>query len=141
MNAPGKSILKVTSILFIIFGPIAIIVNVIALAGSVVLTAVTADVEVQGAAVQGAVLIIASSIGLVAGLCNLIFGIIGLKKCSDSAKASFFVVAGIILCVLQLVSMIMLFSVPSLIGFVLPILFILGGFMNKKAISTHSAQV
>jgi Ca2+/Na+ antiporter len=57
----------------------------------------------------------------------------GIKKSGDPSKAMFFIVTGIILCVLTLVSMIMNFQVTSLIGFVLPVLYIVGGAMNKKA--------
>lgn len=129
MNAPGKGLLKVVSILFIIFGAIATIVSLLALIGSAAITAYLGDL--------GIVLILATAIMLIASVLELVLGIVGLKKCSDPAKAGFFIVTGIILCVLTLASMIMNiasagFSAISLIGFVLPVLFIVGGAMNKK---------
>jgi hypothetical protein len=128
MDAPGKGMLKVVSILFIIFGAIATIVSIVALVGSAVLTAYT-----EGLA---GIFIVGSIILLLVSVLELIVGIIGLKKCADPAQAGFFIVTGIVLCVLGLVSMIMTlssFQVTSLISFVLPILYIVGGFMNKNA--------
>ena len=130
MNAPGKGLLKVVSILFIIFGVIATIVSLIALVGSAAVTVYLGDL--------GIILMIATIIMLIASVLELIMGILGVKKCSDPQKASFFVTTGILLCALTLVSLIMSiasssFSVTSLIGFVLPVLYIIGGAMNKKA--------
>lgn len=132
MNAPGKGLLKVISILFIIFGVIAAIVSVIALLGSAILTAYAGGL--------GAIVMIATIVMLLASVLELIIGIIGIKKCNDPAKAGFFITTGIILCALTLVSLIMSiasagFSATSLIGFVLPVLYIVGGCMNKKAVS------
>lgn len=130
MNAPGKGLLKVISILFIVFGVIATIVSVVALIGSAALTAYLGDL--------GIILVIATVVMLIASVLELVMGILGIKKCSDPAKAGFFITTGIILCILTLASMIMNiasagFSVTSLIGFVLPVLYIVGGIMNKKA--------
>lgn len=125
MNAPGKGMLKVTSILFIIFGAIATIVSILGLIGAGMISAVT-----MGAT---AILTVAMVLLLLVSVAELVIGIIGIKKSGDPTKAMFFVVTGIILCVLTLVSMIMSFQVTSLIGFVLPVLYIIGGFMNKNA--------
>ncbi len=125
MNAPGKGILKVVSILFIIFGAIATIFSIIALIGSSMVSSVFGGL--------GAILVVATIIALISSLLELVLGIVGLKKCADPSQANFFIVTGIVLCVLNLVSMIMSFSVLSLIGFVLPILYIVGGVQNKNA--------
>ncbi len=130
MNAPGKGLLKVVSILFIIFGAISTIVSLLALIGSAAITAYLGDL--------GIILIIATILMLIASVLELVLGISGLKKCGDPAKAGFFITTGTILCALTLISMIMNiasagFSITSLIGFVLPVLFIVGGSMNKKA--------
>jgi hypothetical protein len=68
------------------------------------------------------------------------FEIMGLKKCADPAKAQFFIVIGGVLCGLQLISMIVSMSAFGVIGFVLPILFIVGGMQNKKAAAAPAAQ-
>lgn len=135
MNAPGKTLLKVVSILFIIFGAIALIVSIIALIGASVVAAL---VPLAG------ILIVGTIIMIIVSVLELVLGIIGLKKCGDPSQANFFIVSGIILCVLALVSLIFSiagggFNVTSLIGFVLPILYIVGGFMNKKAATASAA--
>ena len=129
MNAPGKGILKVSSIIFIIFGAIATIFSIIALIGSSMVSSVFGGL--------GAILVVATIIALISSLLELVLGIVGLKKCADPSQGNFFIVTGIILCVLNLVSMIMSFSVLSLINFVLPILFIVGGVQNKNAGSSN----
>lgn len=130
MNAPGKGLLKVVSILFIIGGALVTLLSIFAVFGSIALAA-----YVGGPA---GILVVASIVSLIVGVLELILGIIGLKKCGDPAQSGFFIVTGIILCVLALISLILSiaggsFSVGGLIGFVLPILYIVGGNMNKKA--------
>lgn len=131
MDAPGKGILKVVSILFIIFGAIATIFSIIALVGSAALTSLTDGLGV----VQGlsGILIVASIIALVGSAAELVIGILGVGKSDDVSKCMFFIVTGFVLCAINLISMIMFFQVTSLIGFVLPVLYIVGGFMNKNA--------
>lgn len=118
MDAPGKGILKVVSILFIVFGAIATIISLVALFGSALL---------------GGLFVFAAILALISSVLELILGIVGFKKSSDPAQATFFIVTGIILCILTLISMIMYFQVTSLIGFILPVLFIVGGYMNRNA--------
>lgn len=128
MNAPGKGILKVVSILFIIFGAIATVLSIIALLGSAYLSSLSLGL--------GGILIVATIIALIGSALELVLGIIGLKKCDNPAQANYFIVVGIVLCVLNLVSMIMSFSFTSFIAFVLPVLYIVGGFQNKNASNT-----
>ena len=139
MNAPGKGLLKVTSILFIIFGAISTIVSLLAVIGSAALTAMASEV---GAGALGGILIVATIIMLISSVLMLIIGIIGVGKCGDPSKAGFFIVTGIILCALSLISLIIGtangdFQFTGLIGFVLPILYIVGGSMNKKVVAVQ----
>jgi len=127
MNAPGKGILKVVSILFIVFGAIGAIFSIIALVGSAWLSTMTMGMT--------GILVVGTIIALIGSAFELVIGIIGLKKCEDPSQANFFIVTGIVLCALYLISMIMTFSILSLINFVLPILFIVGGVQNKNATS------
>ena len=133
MNAPGKGMLKVVSILFIIFGAIATLLSILALVGAGFLGAVTGGAS--------ALITVAAVILLITSIAELVIGIVGVKKSGDVSSAMFFIVTGIILCVLNLVSMIMNFQVTSLIGFVLPVLYIVGGALNKKAANTSAAPV
>ncbi len=127
MNAPGKGLLKVVSIIFIVFGAIATLLSIIGLAGSAMLSSLTYGLT--------GVLVVGMVIALIASVLELVMGIVGVKKCADPSQANFFIVTGIILCALNLISMIMYFQVTSLINFVLPILFIVGGVQNKNATS------
>ncbi len=125
MNAPGKGMLKVVSILFIVFGAIATVLSIIAVLG--------AGLVASLAGTSATMIVVAAILLLVSSVAELVIGIMGIKKSGDPSKAMFFIVTGIILCVLTLVSMIMNFQVTSLIGFVLPVLYIVGGAINKKA--------
>jgi hypothetical protein len=142
MNAPGKGLLKTVSILFIIFGAIATIVSIFAVLGSAVLTSVAADLGGDAGAAVGGLLMIATIIMLIVSVLELVLGIMGVgKRSNDPSKAGFYIVSGIILCVLALVSLIMSITSggswwTSGIGFVLPILYIVGGSMNKKVLVT-----
>jgi len=136
MNAPGKGLLKTVSILFIVFGAIALVVSLFA-----VFVSAAATVYTGGFA---AILLIATILMLIVSVLEFVIGIMGVKKSADPTKAGFFIVTGIVLCALALVSTIMSiagesFSVTGLIGFVLPILYIVGGNMNKKAVAAPMA--
>lgn len=124
MNAPGKGLLKVVSILFIVFGAIATVVSVLGLVGAVWISSAVSDV--------GMMLMVAMIILLFGSLLELVLGIVGLKKCGDSSKAKYFIITGIILCLIMLVSVILNFQITNLVGFVLPILYIVGGIMNNR---------
>ena len=135
MDAPGKGILKVVSILFIIFGAIATVVSLLGLFGSAALTAAGGGL---GYAVGG-ILMAATVILLIVSVLELILGIVGLRKCGDPGKAGYFITTGIVLSILSLIPLVINFSysgfsLTSLIGFVLPILYIVGGAMNRSAV-------
>jgi hypothetical protein len=151
MNAPGKGMLKVTSILLIIFGAIAVFFNLFTVACSAALTSVGSQLtEELGSVANDAVAavsswaLILSIAALILGVAELVFGIMGVKKSADPAKAGFFVMAGIVMCALYLVDIVVStilvsFPVLSVVGFVLPILYIVGGNMNKKAVAAPAA--
>ena len=128
MDAPGKSILKITSILFIIFGALATLFSLLALFGSTFVTFIGGAVGVLGG-----ILLIGSIILIITSVVELIVGIMGYQRSDDPSQANFFIVTGFVLCILALVSMIMYFQVTALINFVLPILYVVGGYMNKNA--------
>lgn len=137
MNAPGKTLLKVVSILFIIFGAILTVISLLAVIGSAALSSMGDELGTA----FGGILMMMSIILLIDGVLELVLGIVGIKNVGDPAKASYFVAVGIILCVLSLIPLVISiinggFDFTSLIGFVLPILYIVGGSMNKKAVAT-----
>jgi hypothetical protein len=133
MDAPGRGLLKTVSILFIIFGAIAAIISLIGMFGSAALSTVGG----VGFAVGG-VLFVATVFLLIVSVLELILGIVGLNRAGDPGRAGFFITTGIVLCILALVPMIIGataggFTVTSLISFVLPVLYIVGGTMNRRA--------
>lgn len=134
MNAPGKGLLKTVSILFIIFGAIATVVSLLGVAGSAALSAFGGIAD----SALGGLLLIATIMMLIVSVLELVIGIIGLNRSGDPQKANFFITTGIILCVISLITLIITTAAggvqwTSLVGFVLPILYIAGGAMNKKA--------
>lgn len=133
MDAPGKGILKTVSILFVIFGAIVTIVAPVGLIGSAALSSVGG----LGTAALGGILIVAMVLLLIVSVLELILGILGIRKSGDPNKAGYFITVGIVLSILSLASMAVGiaggdFSVWGLIGFVLPVLYIIGGIMNKR---------
>jgi hypothetical protein len=144
MNAPGKGILKVTSILFIIFGALDIVLSLIGLAGSALLTSVAASYGSTVVTAVAGILLVLLIVALALSALYLVVGILGVKKSDDPSKASFFITWGIVLCVLQLISLIITtisssFPFLGFIGFVLPILYIVGGYQNKNAKAAPTA--
>jgi len=118
MKDSGKVLLKVISVIFIIFGVIAVIASLIAL------------FTLSG---LGTAWVVATIILLISSLIELIIGIIGYKKSADPGESNFFIVTGFVLGILMLISIVMSFSVWNLIGFILPVLYIIGGYMLRSA--------
>lgn len=142
MNAPGKSLLKAVSILFIIGGVTFTAITIIMLALNI-FPGMTSELGAFAALFSSiSIASIALILVIATNVIQLIIGIIGLKKCGDPLKAQFFIITGLILFILALAGIILSimdekFSFLSLIviSFVLPILYIVGGVQNKKAIS------
>lgn len=134
MDAPGKGLLKVVSILLIIAGAFAVITSIFGAAGSALLS----YLEIQ----SGGTMTVAMIISAIIGILEIVFGSLGIKRCAIPAQGQFFLVAGIVLCAIQLLNMV-LHSISSgfpqiagLLGFVLPVLYIVGGVKNKKAVAS-----
>ena len=126
-SAPGKGLLKVVGILFIIFGAISIIVALLGIAGGLALSAISG--------ILGATLIVGTIIACLGGIMEFIAGIYGVRNCDKPEKATTCVVLGIIILVLSVISLIVSsFSWTSLFSIALPILYLIGAFQNKKAV-------
>lgn len=136
MNAPGKGLLKVVSILLIIAGAFAVITSVFGAAGSALLTQL---------GIQSGTEIAAMIISVTMGILEIVFGSLGIKRCAIPAQGQFFIVSGIVLCAMQVLNMsmhiigsggLMLVALPAgLLGLVLPVLYIAGGIKNKKVLA------
>lgn len=134
-QVPGKGLLKVTGILFVIFAGITLLFGLIGLIGSVALGAALGGAS--GAVLAGA-LILALVIALVVAVLELIAGIFGIKNCDKPEKSTTCIVFGTIILVLSVISMISSitsgqFQWTSIFGIALPILYFIGAVMNKKA--------
>lgn len=123
ITAPGQKMLKVVSILFIIGAALTFIFIILSFVGMASL------LRFGGGFAAGLM-----ALSLVGCIALLVAGIIGLKKCGNPQAAMFFIVSGFILCGYNLINTIISFQVVGLVGLTLPILFIVGGFMNKKTL-------
>jgi len=138
MNAHSKGLLKVISILFIIYGAIKILILALGLIGS-------ADQISFYGGLPGIVIVILILI-IAASVFDLIIGIAGLKRYKNTTKGKFYINTGIFLCTLSLASFVLIIAgigfdfvflgIPmaalTLIDLVLSVFFIIGGSINKK---------
>lgn len=120
MAPKGKTMLKVVSILYIIFSGISILFGLLALVGGGM---IAAGGDMMGAGV-GAVAAIMGVVVILSSVFSLIVGIIGVKNCAKPEKAQVCFVLGIILIVLAALSLISSFGsngnvFSGLIGLVL----------------------
>lgn len=128
----GSMFLKVTGILMIIFGALALVLAIIAIAGISLLAAMGAS---------SGLLTVSCILMLVGAVAELVAGIIGVKNWNKLEKAGTCITWGIIVIVLCVISNILTvvgggdFSVLNLVtGLVIPVLYLIGGLQNKKAL-------
>lgn len=119
----GKALLKVASVLMIIFGSIAIVISIVALAQGGRLAGARVG------AYLGSVVVV-----FILSMLELVLGVIGLKRSEDVKSASFFIITGVVLSAVGLISLILRFQIEGLIGFALPLLYIAGGVINRHSI-------
>ncbi|MBQ9833146.1 MAG: hypothetical protein IJO48_05370 [Clostridia bacterium] len=131
-EAKGAKFLKVTGILMIIFGAIAIITGIIAILG------IAALLLLSDGALSSGLLYTAGIFTLVSAVAQFIAGIIGVKNCNKPENAQKCIVWGAIVAVLCVIGSILnvvgggSFSVVNLLmGLVLPVLYIFGAVKNK----------
>ena len=141
----GKNFLKVCGILMIIGGALSIIVSgLVGLIGAI--TASVGSVDVDGVAIAtstiGGIVIAAAVVSLIAGVLELIAGIVGVKNCARPEKATSCIVWGFIVLAVQIISLIMSISGTSgagniiisiIAGIAIPVLYLIGAFLNKKS--------
>ncbi len=128
----GSKFLKVTGILMIVFGALALILSIVAAIGLAALVALDLNTWQYTLAVI---------LMLVGSIFELIAGIVGVKNCNKPEKAGTCMVWGIIVIALSVLSDVLTlvgnpdnFSIVSLLtGLVIPVLYLIGAVMNKKA--------
>lgn len=127
----GSKFLKVTGILMIIFGSIALIIAIMALLGLGVLEAIGAPMGLLWAS---------GIIALLGAVAEFVAGIIGVVNWNKPNKANTCIGWGIAVAAMCVISNIFTlivypenFNVFSLLtGLVIPVLYLIGAFKNKK---------
>lgn len=128
----GSKFLKVTGILMIVFGALALILSIVAAIGLAALVALELNTWQYTVAVI---------LMLVGSIFEMIAGIVGVKNCNKPEKAGTCMVWGIIVIALSVLSNVLTlvgnpdnFSIVNLLtGLVIPVLYLIGAVMNKKA--------
>ncbi len=132
----GSKMLKVTGILMIIGGALALVIALIAVIG------IAAAASLAAGALGGGIIalaVIASILALLGGGIELVAGILGVKNWNQPAKAQSCIVFGAIIIALSVLSNILnlasgsefnLFSL--LLGLVLPVLYLIGAVQLKN---------
>ena len=127
----GSKFVKVTGILMIIFGSIALIIAIMALLGLGVLEAIGAPMGLLWAS---------GIIALLGAVAEFVAGIIGVVNWNKPNKANICIGWGIAVAAMCVISNIFTligypenFNVFSLLtGLVIPVLYLIGAFKNKK---------
>lgn len=126
-QAPGKGLLKVTGILFIIFGAVSVVVTLIGVFMGTFFVA-------AGMSVTGAVVVVGIIIMCLGGLLEFLAGIFGVKNCDKPEKCNTCIVYGVLIIALTLVGNLMNgFYWTSVFGYILPVLYFIGAIQNKSA--------
>lgn len=130
-NAPGKGFLKVSGILLIIFAVISILMLIIGIIAAASLGSLGGEVG----ALAGGIAVGALVIGLISCAFSLVMGILGVKYANVPSKAQVCMVFAIIAIALQIVTLVTGGSdiVMTIIGLVLPVLYLIGALKNKQA--------
>lgn len=152
-EAKGKTFLKVTGILLIIFGALGLISSLVSMAGASVLSALAAEFGAN----LGGILMLSAIVSIVLGAVDLVAGILGVKNAQLPEKAQVCFIMGIIMVLLQVVSFIFALVVNSsmtpiyeaagmpnpgivtsvlglIVGLVLPVLYLVGANKNKQSV-------
>ena len=127
-KAPGKTYLQVTGTLMVIFSSLSLIALLI---GGAVVGGLIGGV---GGAATGISLFL---FALIPCIFQLYVGIQGIRHCNKLDKGKNCFILGIILLVLDVISLFASFSITRLIFLVVPILFVMGAYKNDKAFAVN----
>ena len=135
--SPGKNILMITGILFIIFA----VFGILGAVSSAVLLSDISSLNL-GTGIPGGTfgIILLFIINIINSILNTVIGISGFKYNKDNDKAKLLIFFAVIFIAFQIVSLVITYSITrifslwvSFLGFILPIMFLIGAFMNLKA--------
>lgn len=134
----GQKLLKITSILMIVGGIIAVIVGVIAVIGVSALAALSGSAEGTGLLYASSILVTISSV------IEIIAGAKGLKACKTPENAGKCVIWGIVIAALSIVSMVIGligggdFNVMNLVlNLLVPGLYVYGAMKTKPNVNVQ----
>lgn len=129
----SNGLLKVVGILMIIGGSVLTIIGIIAAAGVGLVAAAL------GSEANMTLLLVSAILLLLNGIVTLVAGILGVANAAKPAKAGSCIVFGVLAVILAVLSSILNVAggnnfspVNLLIGLVLPVLYLIGAFQNKK---------
>ena len=134
-TAPGRILLKVTGILFVVFAVIGVI-------GGISTIALLPNMEKMGIEMPGGKegMLFSFILNIVSSILYIIIGILGIRNAGIVEKAKLllqliigFIVFTIIITIINSIIMKTAISPIALIGFILPILFLIGAYKNHKA--------
>lgn len=132
METKGSKFLKVTGILMIVFGAIALIISIVAVLG------IAAIALVNDGTYDMTLLYVGGVVALLGSVAEFVAGIIGVINAKLPNKANTCIVWGVIVAVMSVAGEIISviggsqFNVFSLIcGLVIPVLYIIGAVKNK----------
>ena len=127
--------IKVVSIIMIIFGALAVILAIIGLLGAAALGSMLGAMDSAAGLAAGGIMAVGIIFACAAGILEFITGIVGVKNANKPEKATALIVLSVIIILLVVVNIIMSgFDWTSILGFVLPVLLLIGALMNKKAV-------
>ena len=123
----GKGMLKVVSILYIVFAAINILPGLLALLNGI---------RAGAGSDVGLFLIAVGLLAALSGVFGLVLGILGVKWCARPEKAKVLFILGMAFVVLKLIDLVPAMvsgsgvSLGTLAGFTLPVLYVVGAFRN-----------
>ena len=146
MEQTGSKLLKVMSILMIIFGILGAIFSVMTLATAGLFTAASGDAEVQKAAADAGasmgtvtgLLWVAAIVSVISAVVEIIAGFKGKKNWDNPSAAQNLMIWGIITAVLSVIGNIMFATsgasvvISVITGLVIPVLYIIGTVQLKN---------
>lgn len=139
-QAPGRTLLKVTGIILIVFGAIAALGAILILVAGGLLAG-NPGLEQYASILAGGFAAAAGVVMLISAAANIAVGAIGVKHCNNLEKAQTCFILGIVITALQLVGLFINgFDFSGLLGLALPVLYLLGAIKNRQAYAATKAQ-
>lgn len=137
----SSKLLKVVSILMIIFGSIALLLGIFALIGAMALMGGALGLGTEFAEAVAELILVAAVLTLVGAVIQFVAGIVGVKNHNKPDKAKVCIIFGILVALVQLISIVLdvagggftaTTGISIVIGLVIPVLYLLGAFQLKK---------